>query len=142
MKLVRLMIVDDDDVALTRRKVLRVARSFGVSTLAAARFAADISGTCRSLKGEDIPVSAYIIAVADAYEAMVSSRPYRKAYSQDQALQELKRCSGLQFDTQIVNIFYEAWKNKRIPDARPRTQDLSAAAENNQEEIDAIKTNL
>lgn len=54
MRLVRLQIIDDDDVALTRRKVLQTARVFGVSPLRAARLAADVSRRCRYLQGDHI----------------------------------------------------------------------------------------
>jgi putative two-component system response regulator len=57
------------------------------------------------LKGEDIPLYARVLAVADAYEAMTSQRPYRKPISQGEAIAELKRCSGTQFDPEIVKAF-------------------------------------
>jgi len=62
----------------------------------------------RTLKFEKIPIGSRILAVADAYEAMVSHRPYRKAISQEEACSELKRCSGTQFDPVIVNAFLKA----------------------------------
>ena len=61
-----------------------------------------------SLKGEQIPLFARILAVADAFEAMTSDRPYRPALSSRQALAELVRMRGVQFDAQIVDTFY-AW---------------------------------
>jgi HD-GYP domain-containing protein (c-di-GMP phosphodiesterase class II) len=65
----------------------------------------DGSGYVSGLKGEEIPLGARILAVADAYDAMTSSRAYRSAYSVDKALDELKRNSGSQFDPKIVDIF-------------------------------------
>lgn len=56
-------------------------------------------------RGEKIPIGARIIAVADAYDAMTSDRPYRKAMSREEAVAELKRCSGTQFDPKVVNAF-------------------------------------
>lgn len=56
-------------------------------------------------RGEKIPIGARIIAVADAYDAMTSDRPYRKAMSSKEALSELKRHSGTQFDPAVVNAF-------------------------------------
>lgn len=56
-------------------------------------------------RGEKIPIGARIIAVADAYDAMTSDRPYRKAMSHREAMAELKRCSGTQFDPKVVNAF-------------------------------------
>ncbi|MDP3804152.1 MAG: HD domain-containing phosphohydrolase, partial [Candidatus Omnitrophota bacterium] len=58
-------------------------------------------------KGRAIPVEARILAVADAYEAMRSDRPYRKRLSMDQAAAEFRRCSGTQFDPKIVKAFFE-----------------------------------
>lgn len=55
--------------------------------------------------GELIPLGARIIAVADAYEAMTSDRPYRKALTKEQALAEMKKNSGTQFDPKILAVF-------------------------------------
>jgi len=57
------------------------------------------------LKGDQIPVFARILAVADAFEAMTSGRPYRRALSPDEALAELQRMRGVQFDPTIVDAF-------------------------------------
>lgn len=57
------------------------------------------------LKGEEIPLECRILAIADAYDAMTSDRPYRKAMSQEQALGELERCTGKQFDPYLVSKF-------------------------------------
>jgi len=65
----------------------------------------DGKGYPQGLKGEDISLHARIIAVADTYDAMVSDRAYRKSFSVPQALQEIKRCSGTQFDPQVVKVF-------------------------------------
>lgn len=62
------------------------------------------------LKGEEIPLECRIIAVADAYDAMTSDRPYRKALSRKKAVQELKRFAGVQFDPAIVDKFVELLK--------------------------------
>ena len=67
----------------------------------------DGSGYPFGLKGEDIPVECRILAVADAYDAMTSDRPYRKAIGKESAIKELKRCSGTQFDPDIVDMFIE-----------------------------------
>lgn len=55
--------------------------------------------------GTRIPLGARIIAVADAFDAMTSDRPYRKALPKEEALQELKRCAGSQFDPEVVKAF-------------------------------------
>ena len=57
------------------------------------------------LRGEEIPLGARIIFVADAYDAMTSERVYRESRSPDEALDELERCSGSQFDPAIVDAF-------------------------------------
>jgi putative nucleotidyltransferase with HDIG domain len=65
----------------------------------------DGSGYPRGLCGDDIPIEARIIAVVDAYDAMVSDRPYRKALSKETALGELQKNLGSQFDPQVVRAF-------------------------------------
>jgi len=59
------------------------------------------------LRGEDIPLHAAIIAVADAFDAMTSVRPYKNPRSQADALDELNRCSGTQFNPQVVEVFHK-----------------------------------
>jgi HD-GYP domain-containing protein (c-di-GMP phosphodiesterase class II) len=65
----------------------------------------DGSGYPNRLKGEAIQLEARIIAVADAYDAMTSERSYRKAMSKKEAIKELARCSGTQFDPRIIDVF-------------------------------------
>ncbi|MFU8794701.1 MAG: HD-GYP domain-containing protein [Dethiobacteria bacterium] len=57
------------------------------------------------IKGEEIPISARILAVADAFDAMTSDRPYRKALSPELALKELEEGAGTQFDPKVVEAF-------------------------------------
>ncbi|MCL6478338.1 MAG: PAS domain S-box protein [Peptococcaceae bacterium] len=67
------------------------------------------------LKGEDIPLECRILAIADAYDAMTSDRPYHRALSHEEAVSELKRSAGTQFDPSLVPIFLqiiEEYKNK------------------------------
>ncbi|MGB3479198.1 MAG: HD-GYP domain-containing protein [bacterium] len=66
----------------------------------------DGSGYPEGLSEEDIPFIGRIIAVADAYDAMTSKRPYRGARTKEQAIDELKRCSGKEFDPQVVEAFF------------------------------------
>lgn len=54
------------------------------------------------ISGQDIPLGARILAVADAFDAMTSSRPYQNSKSWEQSLKELERCSGTQFDPYLV----------------------------------------
>ena len=65
----------------------------------------DGRGYPHGLAGEEIPVGARIVAIADAYEAMVAGRPYRKAISHEAALVELRRHGGMQFDPELVEAF-------------------------------------
>lgn len=65
----------------------------------------DGSGYPLGLQGEDIPLECRILAIADAYDAMTNTRPYRKALSQDEALAELRKASGKQFDPRLVDFF-------------------------------------
>ncbi|HEX5589947.1 MAG TPA: HD domain-containing phosphohydrolase, partial [Candidatus Limnocylindrales bacterium] len=65
----------------------------------------DGRGYPHGLTGHQIPIGARIVAVADAYEAMVSGRPYRAAISHERAIDELRRHAGLQFDPEIVEQF-------------------------------------
>ncbi|MGC7879410.1 PAS domain S-box protein [Desulforudis sp. 1031] len=68
------------------------------------------------LKGEEIPLECRILAIADAYDAMTSDRPYRKAMSREEALAELRRMAGTQFDPQLVEKFAELLKNGMVFD--------------------------
>ncbi len=65
----------------------------------------DGSGYPRGLKGDDIPLMARIISVADLFDAMHTTRPYRKGLGLDVIIEELKRVSGSQLDPEIVDIF-------------------------------------
>jgi len=80
----------------------------------------DGSGYPDGLKAEEIPIESRIIAVVDAYHAMVSDRPYRKALAGKQALKELKDNVGAQFDPAVVEAFFRAWKKGKIKKARRR----------------------
>lgn len=63
----------------------------------------DGSGYPRGLKNHEIPLYARIIAVADAVEAMSSFRPYRKPRTYPEVIEELEKCSGTQFDPEIID---------------------------------------
>ena len=67
----------------------------------------DGTGYPDRLAGDDIPLGARVIAVCDAYDAMVSDRPYRAALSHAEALDELRRCAGTQFDPAVVRAFVD-----------------------------------
>jgi diguanylate cyclase (GGDEF)-like protein len=65
----------------------------------------DGSGYPRGLKGEEIPILSRIVAIADSYDVMTTGRPYKKLLSKDEAVAELKNCSGSHFDPHLVEIF-------------------------------------
>jgi len=65
----------------------------------------DGTGYPRGLAGEEIPLGARVFAVVDAYDAMTSRRPYRRAMNRDSALIEVARNSGTQFDPRVVEAF-------------------------------------
>src|SRR6185369_15132980 len=72
----------------------------------------DGAGYPNSLKGEQIPLSARIFALADTLDAMTSDRPYRKALTFDSVIAEVQRCSGSQFDPQVVQTFFNISKKQ------------------------------
>jgi HD-GYP domain-containing protein (c-di-GMP phosphodiesterase class II) len=72
------------------------------------------------LRGDEIPLGARIIFVADAYDAMTSERVYDRSLSPSEALEELERCSGSQFDPAIVDAFSEELS------VRPRVVELAS----------------
>ncbi len=65
----------------------------------------DGTGYPFGLEGNNIPLEARILAIADTYDAITSLRPYRKRLSPQQAFSELKRCAGTQFDPKLVELF-------------------------------------
>jgi len=65
----------------------------------------DGSGYPYNLKGDRIPLISRIVAIADAYDAMTHERTYSPMKSKEEALLELQRCSGSQFDPNIVRLF-------------------------------------
>jgi len=67
------------------------------------------------LRGKEIPLIARIASVADAYDAMTTNRIYRKALSHEDALEEIIRNSGTQFDSEVVKIFVKWWEKNIQP---------------------------
>jgi putative nucleotidyltransferase with HDIG domain len=70
------------------------------------------------LVGDNIPLFAAIISIADAFDAMTSDRPYRKALFEEEALRQIVRMSGTQFCPDLVAIFLEMMEKDRVQDAR------------------------
>jgi diguanylate cyclase (GGDEF)-like protein len=62
-------------------------------------------GYPHGLRGRDIPLGSRIVSIADAYDAMIQDRPYKRAISHDEALHELQRHAGTQFDPELVEVF-------------------------------------
>jgi len=95
-------------LARDRPVVLHIARSHHERL--------DGDGFPDGLGGEDIPVEARIVAVVDAFDAMTTNRAYRESLVPADAFQELRRCTGLQFDPTVVNAFLEAFPDPaRLP---------------------------
>jgi putative nucleotidyltransferase with HDIG domain len=65
----------------------------------------DGRGYPQGLSGESIPLGARIVAVADAFDAMTTERPYKNAMPKEKAIEELRRCAGTQFDERVVEAF-------------------------------------
>ncbi len=67
------------------------------------------NGYPRGLIGDDIPLVGRIVAVADAFDAMITTRPYKAAWTTEKALAEIRACSGTQFDPTVVRAFLEVF---------------------------------
>jgi diguanylate cyclase (GGDEF)-like protein len=117
--------LDDEEWAFMRRHTV-----IGERILAAAPALIPVAALVRSsherwdgagypdgLAGESIPLGARVVCVSDAFDAMISKRPYRAACSADEALAELDRCAGSQFDPRVVEAFAAALKRAVVPAA-------------------------
>lgn len=86
----------------------------------------DGNGYPRGLRGSEIPIGARLFAVADALDAITSDRPYRKIRCFEEARTEILRCSGSQFDPQVVDVFLkmpnELWHELRLEITRQHEQ--------------------
>jgi len=71
--------------------------------------------------GEDIPEGARLLSVADAFDAMTSTRPYRSALPTARALAEIERCAGTQFDPTLALAFLDAWHAGALEHGRAAT---------------------
>jgi HD-GYP domain-containing protein (c-di-GMP phosphodiesterase class II) len=74
----------------------------------------DGTGYPRGLKGEDIPLAARITSVADVFDALVTKRSYKEAWSDTDAIAEIRRLSGASFDPTVVNAFVRLWTRDEI----------------------------
>jgi response regulator RpfG family c-di-GMP phosphodiesterase len=87
----------------------------------------DGSGYPRGLAGEEIPRAARIFAVADVWDAITSDRPYRPAWSEEQALVHVEQGAGVQFDPRVVEVFLAMAAEGKLP-RPPSREDLAAIA--------------
>jgi HD-GYP domain-containing protein (c-di-GMP phosphodiesterase class II) len=87
----------------------------------------DGKGYPYGLRGEEIPLQARIVAVADAFDAMTSNRPYCDGRSVEEAVTELRRCSGTQFDADVVEALAAALEAGEVAPAPPPSADPGEA---------------
>jgi two-component system, cell cycle response regulator len=120
--------LDEDEMAFIRQHTIIGQRILGVSPalnyvaqlVRSSHEAVDGSGYPDGLEGEEIPLGSRIVSVCDAFDAMVSERPYREAMSVEEARAELRRCAGTQFDAAIVEAFLSILDAQRPPKALDR----------------------
>jgi diguanylate cyclase (GGDEF)-like protein len=139
--------LDEEEWAFMRRHTI-----FGERILSAAPALLPVAKVVRSsherydgdgypdrLAGEKIPLGARIIAVCDAFHAMISNRPYRRGMGTEEALEELRRCAGSQFDPDVVRAFGEAFEQwaGRFPNGEGSVPNRSRAVA---EHIDSVLT--
>lgn len=89
----------------------------------------DGNGYPEGLAGEEIPYVARIIGIADAYDAMTSHRVYRKRLSDEEVQEEIKRCSGTQFDPNIAEAFLRLLKSNKLKNIVTDTYDAQDGTE-------------
>jgi two-component system, cell cycle response regulator len=117
--------LDEDEWAFIRRHTL-IGERIVAAAPALGRVAAlvrssherwDGGGYPDRLAGEEIPLGARIVAVADAFDAMTGRRPYSLPRAPEAAIEELRRCAGTQFDPAVVEAFVAAWGDARLATA-------------------------
>jgi HD-GYP domain-containing protein (c-di-GMP phosphodiesterase class II) len=74
----------------------------------------DGAGYPEGLKGDQIPLTASIISVADAFDAMITDRPYRKGLSKQEAIDTITRERGKQFDPFIIDVLLDLYRTQKI----------------------------
>jgi HD-GYP domain-containing protein (c-di-GMP phosphodiesterase class II) len=112
--------------SLIGERILRVVPSFKhvAAIVRASHERWDGTGYPDRLAGDEIPLPARIIAVADAFCAMVEDRPYAAARTPESAVEELRRCMGTQFDPRVVSASIAALSQQ---EARPAASSPSAS---------------
>jgi len=89
----------------------------------------DGGGYPEGLKGEEIPLEARILAIADSFEAMTSARPYRPPFSHEEVIKELRQGAGIQFDPKLVEVFIgiiEAGLSERVQTGQDSSNERTA----------------
>jgi HD-GYP domain-containing protein (c-di-GMP phosphodiesterase class II) len=81
-------------------------------------------GTSGPAAGDDIPVEARVMAVADAYDALTSDRPYRRGISPFDAKESILRAAGSEFDPRVVDAFMEAFRKNEMESPEPIASSL------------------
>jgi len=95
----------------------------------------DGSGYPDALVGENIPLGARIIAIADAYDTITSDRTYKRARNAHEALAEIERCGAAQFEERLVTVFIETMRS--LPN---QTIEISTTIETNDESVESSAT--
>ena len=92
----------------------------------------DGTGYPNGLKGEQIPLIARVIAAVDSHDVMVNDRPYHKGMPEADAIAELRRCSGTQFDPHVVEVFTRLLEREELPqsEAKEANKKREAGEEN------------
>src|SRR5919109_2774298 len=78
------------------------------------------------LRANEIPLGARIVAIADAYDAMINDRPYKRAITHEQAIAELRRHAGTQFDPELVELFCDLYAD-HAPEPDATVQAMAAS---------------
>ncbi len=121
-------------LSVSEWKVMRRHPLMGAEIVAPIAFLSDTVGLIRhhherfdgrgypdGLRGDQIPLTARIFSVADAFDAMTTDRPYRGSVSVERALAEIRECAGSQFDPEVAEVFI-AYGGGRPGDRRPRSR--------------------
>ncbi len=96
------------------------------------------TGYPHGLRGQEIPLGARIVAVADAYHAMVHKRPYKEALTHDEAIDELRRHAGTQFDPEVIETFCGLYAEGVPPDGLEEVYRLHERARGGLERLDPV----
>ena len=102
----------------------------------------DGTGYPNNLKAEEIPLEARVISAVESHDVMVNDRPYHKAMSEREAIAELRRCSGTQFDPHIVEVFTAMLEREDLAkddekwEAKAQEEEQVATSEDNADKVE------